>query len=208
MLCGGITAFSPLIQHGAGPGKSVGIVGLGGLGHFGVMGAKALNVDKLVVLSRTSAKKSDAMKMGATKFVATDEEKGWNRANRQSLDLIICTVSSPKMPFAQYLQLLKVGGTFVMVGAPEDHIPSFTAFALIQKKIKITGSSIGSPTEIRHMLDLFAENKVWTWVNRYPMKDANRAIVDMEEGKARYRIVLVHEKHLDEKEGSAKESRL
>jgi len=198
MLCGGITAFSPLMQYGAGPGKKVGIVGLGGLGHFGVMGAKALNVDKLVVISRSSSKKADAMKMGADDFIATDEDKGWNRKYRQSLDLIICTVSSPKMPFVQYMQLLRVGGTFVQIGAPEDNIPSFNVFSLISKKIHITGSSIGSPKEIRQMLELFAKKKVWTWNNNYPMKEANRAIVDMEGGQARYRIVLVNQKHLKE----------
>ncbi|OAP64092.1 hypothetical protein AYL99_00064 [Fonsecaea erecta] len=195
MLCGGITAFSPLTQHGAGPGKRVGIIGLGGLGHFGVMGAKALNVDKLVVISRTSSKKADAMKMGADAFIATNEDKNWARTHRRSLDLIVSTVSSANMPFPQYLQLLRVGGTYVQIGAPEDNIPSFNAFALLSRKIKITGSGIGSPKEIREMLDLFARKKVWTWNNNYPMKEANRAIVDMDAGKARYRIVLVNEAH-------------
>ncbi|OAL35356.1 hypothetical protein AYO20_05407 [Fonsecaea nubica] len=201
MLCGGITAFAPLAQHGAGPGKRVGIIGLGGLGHFGVMGAKALNVDKLVVVSRTSSKKADAFKMGADTFIATNEDKDWARTHRRSLDLIISTVSDAHMPFGQYLQLLRVGGTFVQVGAPEDDIPSVKAFTLLARKINITGSSIGSPKEIREMLDLFARKKVWTWTNNYPLKEANRAIVDMEEGKARYRIVLVNEAH-------ARESRL
>jgi alcohol dehydrogenase (NADP+) len=198
MLCGGITAFSPLTQHGAGPGKRVGIIGMGGLGHFGVMGAKALGVDHLLAISRGSAKRTDALKMGADAFVATDEDKDWVRKHRQTLDLIVCTVSSPKMPLARYLQLLRVGGVFVQIGAPEDAIPAFNAFSLISKKIKITGSSIGSPKEIREMLDLFAAKKVWTWNNNYPLKEANRAIVDMEDGKARYRIVLVNEKHLNE----------
>lgn len=69
MLCGGITAFSPLVQNKVGPGKRVGIVGIGGLGHFGLMGAKALGCDEIVAISRTSGKKEDALKMGATKFI-------------------------------------------------------------------------------------------------------------------------------------------
>ena len=191
----GVTAFSPLIQYGAGPGKRVGIVGVGGLGHFGVMGAKALGVDRLVAISRTSSKRSDAIKMGADDFIATDEDENWAKKHRNSLDIIVCTVSSPKMPLAQYLQLLRVGGTFVQIGAPEDNIPSFNAFTLLSKKVSITGSGIGSPKEIREMLDLFAKNGVHTWNNNVPMRDANKAIVDMDAGKARYRIVLVNEKH-------------
>jgi alcohol dehydrogenase (NADP+) len=69
MLCGGITTFSPLVQNKAGPGKKVGIVGIGGLGHFGIMGAKALGCEEIVAISRSSSKKEDAMKMGATKFI-------------------------------------------------------------------------------------------------------------------------------------------
>lgn len=170
-------------------------MGVGGLGHFGVMGAKSLNVDKLVAISRTSSKKADALKMGADDFIATDEDKDWAKKHASSLDLIVSTVSSPKMPFAQYLQLLRVGGTFVQIGAPEDNVPSFNAFALLSKKIKITGSGIGSPQEIRDMLDIFAKKGVRTWNNNVPMKDANKAIVDMDAGKARYRFVLVNEKH-------------
>lgn len=198
MLCGGITAFSPLTQHGAGPGKRIGVIGIGGLGHFGILGAAALGCDAVVAISRTSAKKEDAMKMGATHFIATDEDPTWTRKNRNSLDLIVSTVSSDKMPLQKYLSLLRFNGTYVQVGAPEDNLPGFNAFALLSKRAKITGSMIGSPQEIKDMLKFFAEKGVKSWNNNVPMSKANQAIVDMEDGKARYRYVLVNEKHLGE----------
>lgn len=114
MLCGGITVFNPLVNNGAGPGKRVAILGLGGLGHFAVLWAKALNCKEVVVISRTNAKKEDAMKMGATRFIATEEE-GWAKQHARSLDLIISTVSSPKMPLSKYLQLLRTHGEFIQV---------------------------------------------------------------------------------------------
>ena len=193
MLCGGITAFSPLVKNGAGPGKRVGIVGVGGLGHYGLMFAKHLGCEKVVAISRTNAKKADAMKMGADDFIATDEDKDWATMHALSLDLIVSTVSSPKMPFPQYLMLLRVNGKFIQVGAPEDVIPGFNMFALIEKAAQIGGSTIGSPEEIRHMLNLAAENGVKTWNQNRPMKDVNQAVVDMDAGKARYRYVLVNE---------------
>lgn len=108
MLCGGITAFSPLMQHGAGPGKRVGIIGVGGLGHFGIMGAAALGCEKVVAISRHSTKKADALKMGATDFIATDEDKDWATGpHAGTLDIIVSTISSPKMPLPQYLNLLR-----------------------------------------------------------------------------------------------------
>ncbi|KAK5095896.1 hypothetical protein LTR70_003215 [Exophiala xenobiotica] len=198
MLCGGITAFSPLTQHGAGPDTKVGIIGIGGLGHFGILGAKALGCKTIVAISRTSAKKEDAMKMGATDFLATDEDSHWTRKARGSLDLIVSTVSSPKMPLQKYLSLLRFNGTFVQVGAPEDAVPGFNMFSLMGKRAKITGSMIGSPQEIKDMLQLFQEKGIRTWNNNVPLKDANQAVVDMEDGKARYRYVLVHEKHVAE----------
>lgn len=190
MLCGGITVFSPLTAHGAGPGKKVGIIGIGGLGHFGILGAKALGCDAITAISRSATKKADALAMGATTFIATDEDKDWATVHAGTLDIIICTVSSHKMPLPQYLQLLKYKGRFVQVGAPEDALPSFNMFGLIPKQASIWGSMIGSPGEIQQMLQLFADKKVYTWNNNVAMKDANRAIVDMDNGKARYRYVL------------------
>ena len=190
MMCGGITVFSPLKQNGCGPGKKVGIVGVGGLGHFGVLFAKALGADKVVGISRSNAKKDDVLKMGADEYIATDEDKDWAEHHARTLDLIVCTVSSPKMPLTSYLQLLRTKGTFIQVGAPEDKLPDLTAFALIAKGCKIGGSIIGSPGEIEEMLKFAADKKVKPWIQKVPMKEANKAIVDMEAGKARYRYSL------------------
>jgi alcohol dehydrogenase (NADP+) len=191
MLCGGITVFSPLKRYGAGPGKTVGIVGVGGLGHFGVLFAKALGADKVVAISRKAGKREDSLKLGADMYIATDDDKDWAKTNGRSLDLIVSTVSSAKMPMTEYLSLLKVGGTFVQVGAPDGgELPPISAFSLIMNSIKVAGSGIGAPWEIKEMLELAAEKNIKPWVQKRPITEANKAIVDMEEGKARYRYVL------------------
>jgi len=197
MLCGGITVYNPLVHNGAGPGKRIGVVGIGGLGHFGLLFAKALGCDEVVAISRSNGKKEDALKMGATKFIATEEE-GWNKKNARSLDLIVSTVSSPNMPLAEYFQLLRTNGQFIQVGAPEDKIPAFSAFSLIAKGCKMGGSMIGSPSDISKMLEFAAKKQVHPWIQERPMKDANKAVVDMDKGDARYRYVLVNEKHAAE----------
>lgn len=195
MLCGGVTMYSPLRQHGCGPGKTVGIVGVGGLGHMGVQFAKALGADKVVGISRKKDKRDEVLKIGADEYIATDDDEGWEKKNRRTLDIIISTVSSPNMPLSKYLSLMKVGGTYVQVGAPDKgEFPSINIFSLLWSKVKITGSAIGSPSEISEMLQLAVDKNVRPWVEVRPMKDANRAIVDMDQGKARYRYVLVNEK--------------
>lgn len=192
MMCGGLTMYTPLIENGCGPGKTVGIVGTGGLGHFGVLFAKALGASKVVALSRRGDKRPDALKMGADEYVATDEDKDWAEKHSGTMDLIISTVSSPKMPLQQYLTMLRVRGQFIQVGAPEDSIPAFNAFNLIPKAAKVGGSIIGNRKQLEDMLALAAKSKVTPWVQERPMKDANQAIVDFEDGKARYRYVLVN----------------
>lgn len=192
MMCGGVTLFNPLVENGCGPGKKVGIVGLGGLGHFGVLFAKALKADKVVVISRSRTKEGDAKKMGADDFIATAEDKDWATKNAASLDLIVCTVSDHKMPIQEYLGLLRRRGQFIQVGAPEDAIPGFNIFALIGQNAKLGGSAIGSPKRIAEMLQFAAEHKIQAWIEQRPMKDANQATVDLDHGKARYRYCLVN----------------
>lgn len=193
MMCGGITVYAPLINNGAGPGKKVGIVGFGGLGHFGILFAKALGCSKVVAISRRRNKEADARAMGADEYIATSEDDKWARNHARSLDLIVSTVSSPDIPLESYLRLLRTGGQFIQVGAPEDKLPPIAAFGLIGKGCKIGGSQIGSPKEIENMLKFAAEKGVKPWVQTRGMGEANRSVVEMEEGKARYRYVLVNE---------------
>ncbi|EXK80832.1 hypothetical protein FOQG_14687 [Fusarium oxysporum f. sp. raphani 54005] len=189
MLCGGLTVFSPLKRYGIGPGKSVGVIGIGGLGHFGILFAKALGASKVIDISRSSNKREDALQLGADDFIASAEDKDWISKHAQSLDMIINTTSSAKVPLAEYIGLSKRGGIFVQLGAPDEAL-SINAFALIRSRVHLTGSYIGSPKEIREMFELAAAKKIEPWVELRPMDQANQAILDMEKGLARYRYVL------------------
>ncbi|KAI5851036.1 hypothetical protein BZA05DRAFT_430378 [Tricharina praecox] len=197
MLCGGVTVYSPLARNGCGPGKKVGIVGLGGLGHFGVLFARALGADTVVAISRKASKRADALKMGADLYISTDEDENWAKTHARSLDLIVCTVSSPNMPLDGYLNLLRTHGQFIQVGAPEDKLPALSAMVLIGRGVKVGGSMIGSPNEIREMIELADKKAVHSWVNLWPMTKVNEAVVAFEEGAPRYRFVLVNEKHAE-----------
>lgn len=97
MLCAGITTYSPLKKNGCGPGKRVGIIGIGGLGHFGILWAKAFGADYIVAMSRRADKKADALELGADEYIATSEDKDWAKAYTRSLDLIVSTVSSSQV---------------------------------------------------------------------------------------------------------------
>lgn len=102
MLCAGVTTYAPLKANGCGPGKTVGVIGVGGLGHFAIMFAKALGADRVVGISRKANKKEDALALGADDYIATGEDEEWAKKNARSLDIIVCTVSSSKV-FPPYL---------------------------------------------------------------------------------------------------------
>lgn len=102
------------------------------------------------------------------------------------------------MPVLGYLSLLKVGGTIVFVGAPEKPLPDLPLFPFIMNNVFMGGSAIGSPAAIVEMLELAAKDNLKGWVQTRSMKDVNQAVIDMENGIARYRYCLVNEKNLAE----------
>jgi len=192
-LCGGVTVYSPLKRYGAGTDKAkdVGIIGLGGLGHFGVLFASHMGAN-VTVISHSNSKEQDAKKMGASKFIATHGDDKWVKENKRSLDLIVCTTNDPKMPLDGYLKLLKPGGRLIFVGLPESGIPQVSPAQYILNNIFVGGSAIGSPAEISEMLTLMKDTKIDAWVKKYNMDDVNTAVPSMENGEARYRYVLVN----------------
>lgn len=143
LLCAGITLYSPLRHWNAGPGKKVAIVGMGGLGHMGVKLGAAMGAD-ITVLSQSLSKKEDGLKLGAKEYYATNDPETFTKL-AGTFDLIICTVSA-EIDWNAYLGLLKVDGSFVVVGAPENPIPVH-AFSIIPGRKSISGSMIGSIKE-------------------------------------------------------------
>ena len=189
MLCGGATMYSPLKYNNCGPGKSVAIIGIGGLGHFGIIFAKALGASKVVGISRKNNKAEDTLKLGADSYIATEDEPDFAKKHSREFDIILNTVSSAKAPLDEYIQTLKPGGSLVQIGLPDDGKLNAPVFPLAQRK-RVESSLIGSPNEIREMFNLVSEKGLKPWVQIRPMEDANTAILDMEAGKPRYRYVL------------------
>lgn len=197
MMCGGVTVFSPLMQYGAGKtAKDVGIVGIGGLGHFAVLFANAMGAN-VTAITHSHKKDDDAKKLGAKKVLVTgDNAAEAFKGHERSLDLIVVSSNAPNMPFNDYIKLLRPHGNLVIVGVPEeDSIPKVHPFRLIMSNAHISGSAIGGTKRIAECLKFAGDHNIKAWVKRYPMSEANEAVQSMEKGEARYRYVLVNEKH-------------
>ena len=187
LLCAGITLYSPLMHWKAGPGKKVAIVGLGGLGHMGVKIASALGAE-VTVLSQSLRKKEDGLRMGAKHFYATSDAETF-KTLRRSFDLIICTVSAD-IDWNQYLGLLRLDGTMVLVGIPEKDVPPVEAFELIGKRRSLAGSLIGGIKETQEMLDFCGRHNIVCDIEKISMSEVNQAYDRVVKSDVRYRFVL------------------
>ncbi|KAK9381235.1 chaperonin 10-like protein [Kockiozyma suomiensis] len=192
MMCAGLTTYSPLKRNGCGPGKKVGIIGIGGLGHFGIQWAKALGAE-VYVFSRTDSKKEDAMKLGADVFVATEKE-GWSTPLKKKLDIIVCCANSSKnFDIASYLSVLKVHGHFVNVGLPEGEGYVINPMSLLGNGVYIGATHIGSKKEVLEMMDLAVEKGVRPWVETIPISEEGcaKALQKCHDNDVKYRVTLV-----------------
>lgn len=186
LLCAGITLYSPLRHWGAGPGKKVAIVGLGGLGHVGVKIAHALGAE-VTVLSQSLKKMEDGLRLGADHYHATSDPQTF-RELRSSFDLILNTVSA-NLPIGKYLGMLALDGTLVELGLPEHPI-EVPAGALIGKRRSFAGSMIGGIAQTQEMLDFCAEHGIGAEIEVISADRINEAYDRVVASDVRYRFVI------------------
>lgn len=187
LLCAGITTFSPLRHWNAGPGKKVGVMGLGGLGHMAVKIAAAMGAD-VTVLSHTESKREDALKLGAHNFLLTKTPEVFEQ-NALTFDLIINTVSSAEIDLGSYLSLLKLDATLVSVGAPDKPL-SLHPFPLIMMRRNYAGSVIGSIMETQEMLDFCSKHNITPEIEVVSPDKVNDAFARVLKSDIRYRFVI------------------
>ena len=186
LLCAGITTYSPLKHWGAGPGKKVAVVGLGGLGHMAVKIAHAMGAE-VTVLSQSLKKQEDGLRLGADHYYATSDE-GTFETLAGSFDLIINTVSA-KIDVSAHLGLLTVNGALVNVGAPAEPL-SLNVFSLLSNRRSFAGSMIGGIAETQEMLDFCAEHHIGSEVEVIGADQINEAYERVLASDVRYRFVI------------------
>jgi uncharacterized zinc-type alcohol dehydrogenase-like protein len=186
LLCAGITTYSPLRHWKVGPGKKVGIVGLGGLGHMALKFAHSFGAH-VVQFTTNLRKKEDAMKLGADEVVLSSDPDAM-KAHTKSFDFILDTVSAPH-PLEPYLNLLNLDSTLTMVGLPEVP-PTVSPFALIGKRISVAGSMIGGMPETQEMLDYCGKHSIVSEVEVIPMQKINEAFERLLKQDVKYRFVI------------------
>ena len=186
LLCAGVTLFSPLRHWGASEKTTVGIIGLGGLGHMGVKFASAMGAET-TVFSHTANKREDAKRLGASHFVDTTDPANLT-ALRGTFDLIINTVSAD-LDLTPYLEALKVNGTLVVVGLPSNAF-SIRAGTLVGKRRSLAGSNAGGIKDLQEMMNFCAEHNITSDVEVVNADYIEQAYARTVASDVKYRFVI------------------
>lgn len=190
LMCAGLTVFSGLRHAGFEPGDKVAVIGLGGLGHMGVLLARAMG-GRVAVLSTSADKQDEARELGAERFINLKTESASEalRAWEGGADIILATPPAAE-PMIAAFPGLALNGTMVVLGAPPDRI-AVNPMELIMGRRRLMGSPAGSRKDLRDILHLAATHDVRPRVTRMPLIDAEKALKQMHRGSIHGRIVLV-----------------
>ena len=187
LLCAGITTYSPLRHWNAGPGKKVGIVGIGGLGHMGIKLAHAMGAHT-VAFTTSEGKRQDALDLGADEVIVSRNADEMQQ-HAGSFDFILNTVAASH-DLDAFTKLLKRDGTMCLVGVPEHPHPSPSVGQLIFGRRSIAGSLIGGIAETQEMLDFCAERGIVSEIEMIPVQQIDTAYDRMQKSDVRYRFVI------------------
>ena len=186
LLCGGVTVFSPLQRYQVGAGSTVGVIGVGGLGHLTILIAKAMGAE-VVAFTSSPGKRDELLAAGAS-AVADSTDPREIRKHLGRLDLVLSTVHV-RLDWITYLQTLRPGGTLCFLGAFPGLLQIPPA-VLLEGQRSITGSTIGGRATMLDLLDLAARHHITPQVQVLPLEQVNQAIGMLRRNEARYRIVL------------------
>jgi uncharacterized zinc-type alcohol dehydrogenase-like protein len=186
LLCAGITLYSPLRKWNTGAGSKVAVMGLGGLGHMGVKFAVAMGAE-VTVLSHSPSKKADALAMGAKHFIDTSVP-GALKPLYKSFDLVLNTVSA-FLDINEYLDLLKLDATLVVIGLPGKPY-EVNAGSLLNGRRRIAGSMIGGIPEMQEMLDFCGKHSILSDIEVIDASYADKAYERTIASDVKYRFVI------------------
>ncbi|MCJ1404665.1 hypothetical protein MMC11_007891 [Xylographa trunciseda] len=193
MMCAGLTTFSPLVRAKAGPGKKIAILGIGGLGHFGILWANALGAE-VYAISHSPDKKKDALALGAKEFICTTDEK-WAEPWAFTFDFILnCADMTHTFNLTEYMSTLAVNGEFHNVGLPDEPLPKIMAQDFAPNGCKIGGSHIGSRPEMIQMLKLASEKNIKPIIQTLEISEVGckEAVEKVKVNDVRYRFTLTN----------------
>jgi uncharacterized zinc-type alcohol dehydrogenase-like protein len=187
LMCAGVTVYAPLRAHATEQKKSVGIVGVGGLGHLALQFAHSLGY-QVTAISSSLGKEEQALAFGADHFVHSKDRTSMRRVH-YAFDLLLCTANHG-LDWEELLLTLKKRGKLILLGFPDITLNSTD---IVVHELSISGSFVGNPRTMHAMLAFAQQHGIQPMLELMPMSQVNVALQRLRENKARYRIVLVND---------------
>ncbi|MFD2257257.1 NAD(P)-dependent alcohol dehydrogenase [Luteolibacter algae] len=178
IMCAGITVYSPMRHWDLKEGQTLGVAGIGGLGHMAIQIGKALGA-KVTAFTRDADKEEELLEMGADKVVISKDD-GQMKQAAGSLDMLINTIPVPH-DLEPYINLMKPDGNIVIVGNLVK-FPEFSPASLVFKRLSIVGSLIGGIKQTQEILDLCAEKDIRPAIKMIDIKDINEVFENLANG--------------------------
>ncbi|MFK4808763.1 NAD(P)-dependent alcohol dehydrogenase [Devosia sp. ZW T5_3] len=185
LLCAGVTSFAPMRHWKVGPGQTVGVVGIGGLGHLGVKFARAMGAH-VVAFTTSAPKTQDALSLGAHEVVLSSDAAAM-AAQAFRFDFILDTVSATH-EINPYLTALHYNGVLCAVGIPDALSPA--PYLLASGRRSLASSGAGGTREIREMLEFCAEHGIVADVEVVGKSEINQALERLRNNDVRFRFVI------------------
>ena len=187
ILCSGVTTFNPLKHANIAPGKKVGVIGIGGLGHMAVMLAKAMGAEVTAITTKEE-KREAAMELGADDVIISDDKESM-KANEVKFDFVLCTIPS-EFDVNPYISLLKYRGSLVTVGLLGDYKSPTNNLEVAKLSRSVGGSLIGSIAETQEVLDFCAKHSISPQVEMINISEINDALAKIKDEEVRFRYVI------------------
>ncbi len=190
LMCAGATVFEPIHNFFGsldGTGKTVGVVGIGGLGHLAVQFAHKMGA-KVVALSRGTSKEEFAKQLGADSLLDTTNDEAMAAA-AGTIDLLIFTTAGGNIEVNKYLPLMKPYGNVHFCGVPDGDL-TLNVMPLLFGRLSLSANPVCGSDDMRLMLKFAAENDVKPMIEVFPHSQASEAIAKVRDGSIRFRAVL------------------
>ena len=200
VTCAVLTGWGAVVRTSdLGVGSSAGIIGAGGVGINSIQAAAMAGAAPVIALDFSDAKLATAQRFGASDAVNPQREDARDavtqRTDGRGLDYVFVTVGNSRA-ILQGLELLRAGGTLVLVGMPgDDDLLQMQIGDLAGANQRILGSKMGScsPAEdIPTLLDLYREGRLMLdelVSGCYPLEDINAAIDEVRRGAALRNVI-------------------
>jgi len=188
LACAGMSVLGALRNAGVGLGTTLGVIGVGGQGHYAIQLAKVMGA-RVVAVELNNEKLDLAQKLGADCGYDISNESLIPDLVAENCDVVMVTAPSHDA-HRLALMITANGGTISLCAVPGGETPiSMTACGF--KGLKLLSQAVATRQDLVDILDLAAAGRIESEVEERPLVEGPEALRQLREKEIVGRVVLV-----------------